>query len=268
MSTPHRRLTFTHKALARSSSRVEKPRSPAARPIREWCLGYQRRIEAAQRDYLLLKEQEEPDQALEGQGEVEMTEASTDLIQKQLSELDQHIVHVIEACNREKHILAADFDCVKNGIRIMASRLQTEKIRIDSEVQGVGSMMNFQQAMLEELSSGIHVLQEQGNQIVGEATDLFTGIRAELEAHGRKITDNGLQVFAQEVSIEAVQKSIGVLSKSIDGVNRVLTTITESMKSIPTKRELSEHQIAIDESLIQMAEVNMGLTTAMEQYKF
>jgi uncharacterized protein Yka (UPF0111/DUF47 family) len=56
-------------------------------PIPEWCLEYQRRIEAARRDYLLLKDQAEPEEAHECQGEVEMTEASTDLVQEQLSEV-------------------------------------------------------------------------------------------------------------------------------------------------------------------------------------
>lgn len=202
------------------------------------------------------------------QGEVEMTEVNTDLVQCQLLELAQQIIHVIQACNEKKDILEEDFDSVKIGIIIMESRLQTEKIRIDSEVQGVGSMMQFQQAMLEGLRSGIHVLQEQDNQIVGEATDLFMGIRSELEAQSKKITDNGLQIFAQKISIQAVQKLIGVLSKRIDEVNKVLATIKESMKSIPSKRELRQHQVAMDESLAQMAEVNTGLTTAMEQYKF
>jgi len=43
-------------------------------------------------------------------------------------------------------------------------------------------MMQFQQSVLEELHSGIHVLREQDNQIVGEAMDLFAGIRSEFEA--------------------------------------------------------------------------------------
>jgi len=109
-------------------------------------------------------------------------EENTDLVQKQLSELAQQIVHVIEACNEEKDILEQDFDSVKNGILIMESRLQTEKTWIDSAVPGVGSMMNFQQAVLEELRAGIHILQGQDNQIVGEATEVFAGIRSELEA--------------------------------------------------------------------------------------
>jgi hypothetical protein len=155
---------------------------------------------------LLIKEKGEPEEALEGQGEIEMTEANTDLVQKQLSELTQQIIYVIEASNDENGILEKDFDSVKNGIIIRESRLQTEKIRVDFEVQGVGSMMQFQQVMLEELQSGIHVLQEEDNQIAEEATDLFAGIRTELEAQSKKITNNGLQIFAQKVSIEAVQK--------------------------------------------------------------
>jgi len=120
--------------------RVGEPRSPAARPIPEWCLEYQRRIEATRRDYFLLKDQEEPEEAVEGQGEVEMIEANTDIVQEQLSELAQQIVHVIEACNEEKDVLEGEFDSVRNGIRIMKSHLQTEEVRIDSEVLGVGTM--------------------------------------------------------------------------------------------------------------------------------
>jgi hypothetical protein len=51
---------------------------------------------------LLLKEQEEPPEAASSQGEIEMMKASSDLVQKPLSELAQQIVHVIEACNNEK----------------------------------------------------------------------------------------------------------------------------------------------------------------------
>jgi hypothetical protein len=131
---------------------------------------------------MLLKSQEEPDEAPSGEGEAEMTKASTDLVQNQMSELTQQIVHVIQACNKEKDVLEEEFDFLKNGITIMESRLQTEKVRIDSELQGVGSIMQFQQAVLEELCSGIHVLQEQDDQIVGKATDLYAGIRAELDA--------------------------------------------------------------------------------------
>jgi hypothetical protein len=261
-------LTYTSKALAPSGSGIQKPRSPAARPIPEWCLEYQRRIEAARKDYLLLKEQEEPEEALEGQGEIQMSETNSDLFQEQLSELAQQIVHVIEACNEEKDILKEDFDSVRNGIMIMESRLQTEKTRIDSEVQGVGSMMNFQQAVLGELRSSIHVLQEQDNQIVTEATDLFAGFKKELETQSKKVMDMGLQNFANKVSIQTVQKTVGTLSKRIDEVTTVVATITEKIKDIPSKRELRQMLVLMEESKNQMAEANTGLTTAFDQYKF
>jgi len=109
-------------------------------------------------EYLLLKSQEEPKEAPSGQGEVIMTEANTDIVQKQLSELPQQIIHVIQAWNEEKDVLEEEFDSLKHGIIIMESRLQTEKVQIDSDVQGVWSMMQFQQAMLEEIRSCIHVL--------------------------------------------------------------------------------------------------------------
>ena len=156
-------MTYNSKELAISSSRIEKPRSPAGRVIPEWCHNYQRRIEAAQRDYLLLKDQEEPEEAESGQGEIVMKEADSDVVQQQLFELAQQVIHVIQACNEEKDILEEEFDSLKNGILIMESQLQTEKIRIDSEVSGVGFMMQFQNAMLQEIRSGVHILQDQDN---------------------------------------------------------------------------------------------------------
>jgi len=97
---------------------------------------------------LLLKSQGGPNKAPSRQGEAAIPEANTDLVQRQLSELAQQIVPVILACNKKKDFLEEEFDSLKSGIMIMESRLQTEKVRIDSEVQGVGSMKQFQQAIL------------------------------------------------------------------------------------------------------------------------
>jgi hypothetical protein len=44
---------------------------------------------------LLLKEQEEPQEAEEGQGEIQMTDANSDLVQRQFLDLAKQIVHVI-----------------------------------------------------------------------------------------------------------------------------------------------------------------------------
>jgi len=268
MAVPRRRLTFGSNVLGPSSLRAEKPRSPTNRVIPQWCLEYQKRIKDAQRDYLLLKEQEEPEEAPEGQGEVDMLEPSTDLVHKQLSELAQQINHVIAACNEEKDLLKEDFDSVKNGILIMESRLQTEKSRIDSEVQGVRSMMNFQQAILEEVRSSVHVLQGQDNQIVGEATEVFDGLRSELQAQSNRITDMHLANYAQKVSVQALQKSTTTLSQKVDKVTTVVAAITESLKQVLTKQELRQHRSAMEETMNSIAEINTGLTTAMDQYKF
>jgi hypothetical protein len=126
--------------------------------------------------------QGEPEEALEGQGEVVMAEANTDLIPTQLKEFAQQILHSFEASNEEKDILEEEFDTVKQGIHIMEFRLQTEKAGIDCKILEVGTMAHLQDAVLQELRSGIHILQSQDNQIVGEATDLFNGICQELKA--------------------------------------------------------------------------------------
>ena len=132
----------------------------------------------------------EPEEAFEGQGEIDMLEPNTNFVQDQLSELTQQIVHVIEACDLEKDVLKEEIDSVRNGIVIMESRLPTEKSRLDAEVSGVGSVARFQDAMLQELRAGVQVLQTQDNQIVQEATELFGRMRSELEDQSKRITGN------------------------------------------------------------------------------
>jgi hypothetical protein len=60
----------------------------------------------------------------------------------------------------------------------------------------------------------------------------------------------------------------GDLSKRIDQVNKVLATVTGCIKSIPSRRELRQHQATTDKKLAQVEEIHTGLTTAMEPYKF
>ena len=54
----------------------------------------------------------------------------------------------------------------------------------------------------------------------------------------------------------------------MDELVRTTAAITTSLKQIPTKLELQRHASAMEEHKIQMAEVNTGLTTAMEEWKF
>jgi hypothetical protein len=58
------------------------------------------------------------------------------------------------------------------------------------------------------------------------------------------------------------------MNSKIDKVNEVLESIKSSLKEVPSRRELIEHASAMDEQIVQMREVNTGLTTPMEGYKF
>ena len=188
-------------------------------------------------------------------------------MQQQLSELAQQVVHVILVCNEEKDILEEEFNSLKNGMIIMESLLQSEKDRIDSKVSGVGSMMQFQNTMLQEIRSVIHILKGQDNQIVNEAMDMFTGIHREQEAMSQRISDNSLQFLAVEMSNQAIQKTLAAITLEIDEVNKAMVAITTSLQSMPTKRELRQHWSLMEDQLAQPEDITTGLTTGMKAYK-
>ena len=149
----------------------------------------------------------------------------------------------------------------------MESQLQTEKIKIDSEVSGVGFMMPFQKAMLQEIRSGVHILQDQDNQIVKEATDLFAVIRREQEAMSKRISNHSLQILAVKTSNQTIQQSLAMVTLRIDEVIKAMVAITTWSKDMPTKRELRQSQCLMEDQLAQAENINTGLTTAMEAYK-
>jgi hypothetical protein len=126
-----RRLTWKSSALAPSGSRVEKPQSPVAREIPGWVQEYQRRIEQARLEHQQMKAIEYPKEAEEGQGELEMPDVNSDLVQKQLSELAQQVVHIVQACNEETEILEDEFESVKANIEILESRIHMDKQQVD-----------------------------------------------------------------------------------------------------------------------------------------
>jgi len=143
----------------------------------------------------------------------------------------------------------------------------TEQIRIESEVQGVGTAVYLQEAILQEVRSGISVLQAQDNQIVQEASSLFDRIRSEMTNMSKRISDNSLQILAVKNSNQNIQKNIVSLTKKLDEVNRVMAAITDSLKDIPSKKEMRQHAQRMEDQVAQIAEINTALTTAMEGYK-
>ena len=112
------------------------------------------------------------------------------------------------------------------------------------------------------------MLQSQDNQIVQEATDLFDGMRSELGALSKRMSDNALQSLALKASTQSLTKGLALMSKRMDEVVKTTAAITTSLKQIPTKLELQQHASAMEEHKAQMVEVNTGLTTALEECKF
>jgi len=50
-------------------------------------------------------------------------------------------------------------------------------------------------------------------------------------------------------------------------VNEVLSSLKNSLKDVPSRKELRQHAAAMEDQLVQSRELNTGLTTAMEGYK-
>jgi len=130
MATPRRRLTYLSEASQKPSSRVEKRssvKSAAARALPEWCRKYQQRLEAAAEEIRLIKEYGEPEEAIEGLGEVEMAES--DPVRTKLQELTQQMVHVVQACNEEKGLIEDEFVAVRQDLEILETQIITEKAK-------------------------------------------------------------------------------------------------------------------------------------------
>lgn len=149
----------------------------------------------------------------------------------------------------------------------MESGLQPDKVKIDSDVVEVGSMMQFHEAMLQELCSSMHILQGPHNQIVDETTNLFPGIHREQENMSKRITDDSLQILAVKSSNQTIQEMLAAVTQRIDKVNKAMVARTTSLKNMPTKRKLCQCQDMIDDQFTQVDDINTGLTTAMEAYK-
>jgi hypothetical protein len=162
-----------------------------------------------------MKEIEYRGEAQEGQGELEMPDTNSNLVQKQLSEHAQQVVHIVQACNEETEILENEFELVKANIQILESRIHTDKQRVDIEVAGVGSQMQLQEAVLQEVRSGINILQNQDNQIVQKANLIFEGHKKELEAISKRVTNCDSQILSIKGSNIGIQRSLKEMNSQI-----------------------------------------------------
>jgi len=118
-----------------------------------------------------------------------MPDENSDLVQKQLLELAQQVVPIIQACNKEKRIIENEFESVSSNIQLFETRVQTNHQDMDSEVLGVGSQMQQLQAALQEIYTSIARLQDQDNKIVEEANTIFEGLQEKMRCLGYRISD-------------------------------------------------------------------------------
>jgi hypothetical protein len=128
--------------------------------------------------------------------------------------------------------------------------------------------MQLQEAVLQEIRSAVNILQAQDNQIVEEANTIFETHKKELEAISKRVTNCDGEILTIKGTNIGIQRSLKDMNSRIHIVNEVLESIKSALKEVPSRRELREHATVMDEQLVQMQEVNTGLTTAREGIKF
>jgi predicted nucleic acid-binding Zn-ribbon protein len=128
--------------------------------------------------------------------------------------------------------------------------------------------MQMQEAVLQEIRSRVNILQAQDDQIVEEANSIFEDHKNELEAIPKRVTNCDSQILNTKGTKIGIQRSLKDMNSKIIKVTETLESIRNSLKEVPSKRELREHAAATEDQLAQSRELNTDLTTAMEGYKF
>jgi heme oxygenase len=160
---------------------------------------------------------------------LEIPDSNSNLVQKQLLEHTQQIVHIVQACIEEKDILEHKFESVLGNIEILETTIQTNTHRVDAKVAGVGSQMQLQDAVRQEIRSEVNILQAQDNHIVQEANVIFDVHRNELESLSKRITENASQILSVKATNLCIQRSLKDMISKIDQVNEVLNSIKNSL---------------------------------------
>jgi len=82
------------------------------------------------------------------------------------------------------------------------------------------------------------------------------------------ITDNPVQILAINETNDQNQHDMKDHSTQIDSVIMILTTLTKSLKDIPSEKELQTHKNTIGDEIAQIQQAKAGLAVAVEEYKF
>jgi hypothetical protein len=76
---------------------------------------------------------------------------------------------------------------------------------MDTEVAGVGSQMQLQEAVLREIRSRVNILQAQDNQSVKEANTIFEAHKNELESMIKRMTNFDAEILSIKATNIGIQ---------------------------------------------------------------
>jgi hypothetical protein len=130
-------------------------------------------------------------------------------------ELAQQVVHIIHACNEEREVLEDEFQSVRAYIDLLETRIDTDKYWVDADEAGVGTQLQLQEVVLQEISSSVNILKGQDAQIVQEANDIFIMHKNEMEAMSKRITDNASRISTIIGMIIGIERSLKDLNSKI-----------------------------------------------------
>jgi hypothetical protein len=130
-------------------------------------------------------------------------------------ELAQQVVHIIHACNEEREVLEDEFQSVRAYIDLLETRIDTDKYWVDADEAGVGTQLQLQEVVLQEISSSVNILKGQDAQIVQEANDIFITHKNEMEAMSKRITDNASRISTIIGMIIGIERSLKDLNSKI-----------------------------------------------------
>jgi len=89
-----------------------------------------------------------------------------------------------------------------------------------------------------------------------------------MEAQSQKNSDSGAQSFAVLSLVQAVRYTVGILFKQIDQVNKAIAATMQCLMTVPSKRQLCQHQAAMDEKIAQVEDIKAEPNTAVTQCTF
>jgi hypothetical protein len=120
---------------------------------------------------------------------------------------------------------------------------------VDVEVAAVRTQMQLEEAVVQEIKSGVKILQAPDNQIVQEANSIFEVHKNELEAMSKRITILNGQILSSKGTNIGIQRSLKVMNLMIVKTNEVLDNIKNWLKGIPNKRESRGHAAGMEDQL-------------------